>query len=335
MHLVQLNHPDRGRHVAIVDEPRLALLRSPTSVYQLARTAIERGEALAAVVDAERSEDSLDYDTVYGGQSDWRLLPAFDHPLDPAHCLVTGTGLTHQASAANRDKMHQAAASGQMNDSLRMYQWGVEQGRPAAGAIGVQPEWFYKGTGTALRAHGEPLEQPPYADDGGEEPEVAAAYVIDDAGMPWRIGFAPGNEFSDHAMEKKNYLYLAHSKLRTCAIGPELSIDEEFHSLSGSVAIRRDGQVVWAHEIQSGEANMAHSLANLEYHHFKYTAHRVPGQAHVHFFGAAAFSFGAQVQLANGDVMEVAWHQLGRPLQNTLQIVPEEETLFAARSFPR
>ena len=65
---------------------------------------------------------------------------------------------------------------------------------------------------------------------------------------------------------------------------------------------------------------MAHSLANLEHHHFKYAAHRVPGQAHVHFFGAAAFSFGAGVQLADGDVMEVAWEELGRPLRNTLRI---------------
>ena len=34
---------------------------------------------------------------------------------------------------------------------------------------------------------------------------------------------AQGNEFSDHRFEKKNYLNLAGSKLRTCSIGPELS----------------------------------------------------------------------------------------------------------------
>jgi hypothetical protein len=31
---------------------------------------------------------------------------------------------------------------------------------------------------------------------------------------PRRVGFALGNEFSDHTLEKKNYLYLAHSKGR-------------------------------------------------------------------------------------------------------------------------
>ncbi len=52
---------------------------------------------------------------------------------------------------------------------------------------------------------------------------------------------------------------------------------------------------------------MAHSLANLEYHHFKYANHRVPGQAHVHFYGADAFSFGEDVRLQDGDRMEVRW----------------------------
>ena len=320
MRLVQLNHDRQGRRVAVVDEPKLVLLKSLGSLYQLALTAIERGESLAAVVAADRSDDMLDYDAVYEGKSDWRLLPAFDHPGDPAHCMVSGTGLTHQADAANRDKMHQAADSGELNDSMRMYLAGVDGGRPTTGATGVQPEWFYKGTGAILRAHGESLEQPAFADDAGEEPEVAAAYVIDDRGTPWRIGFAPSNEFADHVMEKKNYLYLAHSKLRQCAIGPELSIDEGFHSLSGTVTILRGSEPVWSHEIRSGEAEMAHSLANLEFHHFKYAEHRVPGQTHVHFLGASAFSFGAGVKLADGDVMEVASRELGRPLRNTLRV---------------
>jgi hypothetical protein len=235
---------------------------------------------------------------------------------------VAGTGLTHKASAANRDKMHQAQAAGDMTDSMRMYAWGVEGGQPADGHIGVQPEWFYKGTGAMLKAHGQPLVQPAFADDAGEEPEVAAAYLIDDAGQPWRIGFAPGNEFADHVMEKKNYLYLAHSKLRQCAIGPELVVDESFADVPGSVSIHRGGEQVWSAKIQSGEKHMAHSLANLEYHHFKYAEHRIPGQAHVHFFGAAAFSFGAGVSLQHGDTMEVAWQTLGRPLRNTLEAAP-------------
>jgi hypothetical protein len=213
-----------------------------------------------------------------------------------------------------------------------MYLSGVDGGRPAAGAVGAQPEWFYKGTGAILRGHGEPLTQPAYADDAGEEPEVAGCYVVAGDGTPYRVGFAAGNEFADHVMEKQNYLYLAHSKLRECAIGPELVVDESFAALTGTVTIRRGDGVAWSHAIQSGEEHMAQSLANLEHHHFKYAAHRAPGQVHVHFFGAAAFSFGAGVALADGDVMEVAWQRLGRALKNPLLIAPKPEALVAPQS---
>ncbi len=117
---------------------------------------------------------------------------------------------------------------------------GLEGGSLQKGNIGVQPEWFHKGNGSMLKAHGEPLEIPPFANDGGEEPEVAGVYLVDKNGEPWRIGFTTANEFSDHVMEKKNYLYLAPSKLRNCSIGPELIIDEEFLELKGTVKILRN-----------------------------------------------------------------------------------------------
>ena len=51
--------------------------------------------------------------------------------------------------------MHTTALE-EMTDSMRMFRWGLEGGRPEAGSIGAAPEWFYKGTGTILRARGEP-----------------------------------------------------------------------------------------------------------------------------------------------------------------------------------
>ena len=117
---------------------------------------------------------------------------------------------------------------------MRMYRWGVEGGKPAPGEIGVAPEWFYKGNGTSLRAHNEALTIPGFSEDGGEEPEIAGVYLIDDAGVPRRIGFTQGNEFSDHEFERRNYLYLAASKLRTCAIGPELVIGAGFDDVPGT-----------------------------------------------------------------------------------------------------
>jgi hypothetical protein len=63
---------------------------------------------------------------------------------------------------------------------------------------------------------------------------------------------------------------------------------------------------------------MCHSLANIEHHHFKYESHRRPGDLHIHFFGADAFSFGDGVRLQDGDVMQVRFAGFGRALRNPL-----------------
>ncbi len=83
------------------------------------------------------------------------------------------------------------------------------------GQIGAQPEWFFiKGDGSIVVRPGAELPLPPFAEDDGEEPKIAGLYVIGEDLKPYRIGFALGNEYSDHVMERRNYLYLAHSKLR-------------------------------------------------------------------------------------------------------------------------
>jgi len=295
------------------------MLEDIRSVYQLATEAIHSGTDIKALVEKKLSASTIDYDAVYDGKGEWYLLPSFDCPKNVFSCLVSGTGLTHKNSALNRQMMHQAAEDN-LTDSMKIYQWGLEGGQPPTGTIGVQPEWFYKGTGAILKAHRQSLLVPPYASDGGEEPEVAGVYLVGNNGQPVRIGFTTGNEFSDHVMERKNYLYLAPSKLRNCAIGPELVIDMEFSDIEGTVKVTRDNKELWSSVIHTGEKNMAHSLANLEYHHFKYGDHRQPGQAHVHFFGADAFSFGMGIRLETGDEMQVHWNGMGRPLINRIQI---------------
>jgi len=330
--LVQLTHPTGGRRVAMVQEPGLVLLNDTASIYELALDSIETKEKMGSVVLSRLSTELLDYNDVYEGSIDWKLLASFDHPLNPAACIVSGTGLTHKNSALNRQMMHQAQEA-TLTPSMEMYQWGLEGGHPGNGTIGVQPEWFYKGTGDILRGHGASLEIPAFGNDGGEEPEVAGVYIVDRDGKPWRIGFTTGNEFSDHVMEKKNYLYLAPSKLRNCSIGPELVLTADFEEVHGSVSITRNGTAIWSKDIQSGEKNMAHSLKNLEHHHFKYAGHRIPLQAHVHFYGADAFSFGAQIKLEEGDVMNVHWEELGRTLKNPLRLAHEEERLVSVEAF--
>ncbi len=92
-----------------------------------------------------------------------------------------------------------------------MFLMGVESGKPKPGETGVQPEWFYKGDGSVLVATGGELVSPAFAEDGGEEPELAGIYLIGPDGTPFRLGFCLANEFSDHVTEKQNYLWLAHS----------------------------------------------------------------------------------------------------------------------------
>ena len=319
------------RRVALVEEPHLRVLAGVESIYELAANLDAAGGSLAKISREWLLIRPLDYDEVYSGKSDWKLLPPIDHPTEPARCLVSGTGLTHFGSAANRQRMHEARES-ELTDSMKMFRWGVEGGKPAPGRIGVAPEWFYKGCGTILRAHGEPLEVPAFAEDGGEEAEIAGVYFVGENGTPRRIGMAIGNEFSDHQFEKKNYLNLAGSKLHACALGPELVIDPEFQSVPGKVTIGRGGRELWSKEIVTGEKEMCHSLANLEHHHFKFETHRRPGDVHVHYFGACALSFGDGVRLADGDMMEISFAGFGRALRNPLRIASGEATLVAVKS---
>src|SRR5215472_14108807 len=307
------------RRLAMVEEPHVRLLDSCSSLYELAHVAISAGMKLSDIAHQRARNETIPYDPIYSGESDWKLLPAIDHPEEPACCLISGTGLTHLGSARNRQSMH-ASKEEDPTDSMKMFRWGVEGGRPASGSIGISPEWFYKGTGYMLRAHGEPLDVPSYAEDGGEEAEIAGVYVIGPDGQPYRIGLATGNEFSDHQFEKKNYLNLAGSKLRSCALGPELVLDPDFKSVPVAVTIERNGRVVWSKTFRSGESEMCHSLANIEHHHFKYATHRRRGDVHVHFLGTDCLSFSDNIRLADGDMMQVAVEGYGRPLRNPVCI---------------
>jgi hypothetical protein len=328
--LVQLQRGSE-RRVAVVDEPSLRLLAGFDSVYSLANAAIADSTPIATLIAKNTTSDVVDYDAVYNGNSEWRLLLPIDHPSEAARVLVSGTGLTHLGSAAERQAMHVRAES-EMTDSMKMFRWGVEGGKPVAGSVGIAPEWFYKGSGTILRGPGEALLVPPYADDGGEEGEIAGVYVVADDGSPCRVGMCIGNEFSDHRFEKKNYLNLAGSKLRTCSLGPEIVVDPDFTSVPGNAAIVRDGQTIWSRDIATGESHMCHSLENIEHHHFKYATHRRPGDVHVHYFGADSLSFGDGVQLADGDIMQVRFEGFGRPLRNPLLVDTNANTLVTARA---
>jgi hypothetical protein len=316
--LVQFRDSTGARGVAaFLEDGAATRLNGVASTYELALAAIGENISLEAAARA-RAGEAVD---LAAAEAEGRLLAPIDHP-DAAHCYVTGTGLTHLGSAEGRDQMHKAAAGGTLTDSMRMFNMGLEGGKPADGKPGVQPEWFYKGDGSSLVGPGEPLPSPDFALDGSEEPEIAGIYIIDDEGRPRRLGFALGNEFSDHITERGNYLWLAHSKLRHASLGAELLVGELPADVRGTSKIVRNGETIWEKPFLSGEANMSHAIANLEHHHFKYGLFRRPGDLHVHFFGTATLSFADGIRTEEGDVFEVSAAPFTLPLRNPLTTVP-------------
>ena len=288
------------------------------SVRALAEAAPAAGNGLADQAALAGYAGVVDLETV-------TLLSPIDHG-DPAHLLLTGTGLTHLGSAEGRDKMHRSMTeAAQQTDSMRMFLMGVEGGKPGTGETGAQPEWFYKGNGEQLAAPGAPLRSPAFALDAGEEPEIAGIYLIDSEGNPVRLGFAIGNEFSDHVTERGNYLWLAHSKLRAAALGPELLLGDLPEDIRGTSRIVRNGEILWERPFVTGEANMSHSIANLEHHHFKYDLFRHPGDVHVHFFGTATLSFSEGIRTEPGDVFEIEAPPFRLPARNPIAIEPARD----------
>jgi hypothetical protein len=324
LRLVQIGNGS-SRRIAVVEEPHLQCLAGFKSIYTMTAASLRNGKQLSESVAELATGELLSYDDVYTGRSQWKLLPPIDVPGAPERTLVTGTGLTHVGSAKDRQAMHTkiagdiADSTEPITDSMRMFQWGITGGRPGDGEIGTAPEWFYKGNGSVLQPAFAPLVVPAHGEDGGEEAEVAGIYFIGEDGTPYRLGMCAGNEFSDHKYERRNYLYLAGSKLRQCSIGPELVVDGEFGAVTGEVGIERDGETIWHKAIATGEESMSHSLGNLEHHHFKFAEHRTPGHIHVHFFGAHSLSFGEGIELREGDWMQVRFDGYGRALRNPIR----------------
>ena len=315
MRLVQIIDNQGQRRVAKVDGASLVLLSGVASMRDLALTAITNTVTIEALVGELLSAETLDYDNV---QDSGRMLLPIDHD-DPYRMFITGTGLTHIGSATLRSNMHGEDPAQGMTDSAKLFRAGLEHGKPPTGAIGVEPEWFFKGTGLDALRSDEPLIAPFHGATIGEEAELAGVYINGPDGTPHRIGFTLANDVSDHAFEQRNYMYIAASKLRPCPIGPELFIGNLPDSVNGTVRVKRADVTIWESPFASGEANMSHSITNLEYHHFKAASARRPGDVHLHLFGCDASSGAAGVVIQDGDIFEIDAAIMGRPLRNEVR----------------
>ena len=339
MRIIQFEVPGTGRRVGVIRKDRVidvtSVRPSWTHVVNVFQDAVQTDKRVDQQLGELLEQDgiaTLDYADLLsaapGGDIPF-LHPPLDD-VDPCRVQITGTGLTHLGSMQSRNEMHSSTKQDDepLTDSKRMFQMGLENGRPPAGKRGVAPEWFYKGNGYNLRGHRWTLEVPSFANDGGEEAELVGCYVVDPNGQPRRLGFALGNEWSDHETERINYLYLAPSKLRQCAVGPELVTDFDFQEMSLACNVHRHGSTAYeSGELFTGERHMCHSLANCEDHHFKYPQHRQPGDVHLHFFGTSKLSFGSRDwKYQPGDEIEISAPDLGASLVNTIEVIPHDET---------
>src|SRR5262245_61535597 len=194
MRLIQFENPSLGRCLGVVEGEQVqnVTARDPAlnSVYRAflaPRRAGQRLEQfLQALLTSVPGPTPLAYpDLLAAGRV---LAPVGEEA--GARLLVSGTGLTHLGSVQQRDEMHRATqTAGPKSDSRKMLEMGLAGGRPAPEQRGTAPEWFYKGDGRVLRGPGRPLDVLPFAPDGGEEPEIAGVYVVDDRGLPCRLGF--------------------------------------------------------------------------------------------------------------------------------------------------
>ncbi|OYU18597.1 MAG: GguC protein [Rhodobacteraceae bacterium PARR1] len=326
MLLSQIIGADGKVAVVVRDGSEAAILRGTASTYALAMDAAAGRRSVAALVAERGLGEAVDLPSLLAAG---RVTPPITQP-DPAHMHLTGTGLTHLGSASARDAMHAKLEGAEtLTDSMKMFRMGLDGGRPASGGVGAQPEWFYKGNGHTAIAPGQPLTAPGFAEDGGEEPEIAGIYVIAPDGTPCRLGWALGNEFSDHVTERVNYLWLAHSKLRAASFGPEILLGDLPASVEGTSRIHRGDKVIFEAPFLSGEGNMSHTFANLEHHHFKYDLFRQPGDVHVHMFGTATLSFAAGIKTEAGDVFEIECPSFGLPLRNPLAFAPAQSGAVA------
>ena len=337
MKLIQLSNVDNSRIVGLVLENKVFNITKANNefetTYKLINYSITNNqnldELLNKLLDKSNPID-FSYDEILNSNNKNELpkiLVPIDHP-DPYRLFISGTGLTHTGSVKSRDMMHNDNEEKKdQTDSAKMFQMGIEGGKPEEGKIGVAPEWFYKGNGTNLKGPNDLLEIPNFSLDGGEEPEVVGCYFIDPEGNPVRLGFTLGNEFSDHETELINYLYLAHSKMRNCSIGPELDTSLEFKDISINCDIERDGGKIYkSGPIKSGEEYMSHSLSNMEYHHFKYDIHRLPGDLHLHYFGTSQLSYSTRDwKFKSGDKIIISSEEFDGSLKNEVKKVNSKE----------
>ncbi len=314
MRLSQVLEDDGQACVCATDEQGISRkLTGVSGIRALALEAIETQSTLPTLIGNHLTDQVID---LAAALEAGRVLCPIDHP-DPAHLIVGGSGLSHK-SWVDLEPDHGGDESA-WPDHFKTLMWGLRGGKPATGEWGAQPEWFYKGNGDVLVAPGSAVEHPFFGDGPGEEAELAGIYIIGPDKTPFRIGYTLGNEFSDEQMFFANVYHTAQSKKRHVSLGPEVLVGDLPDDIPARITLLRDNNVHWQADFRTGEANMLHSIANIEAHYFKHSQWYIPGDVHVLYYGNAVMSTAQGEVIEDGDVFRLDCDTFGLPLINAVR----------------
>ena len=206
MRLVQFKMPDGSRQVGRVSEDGNHLHPLEGDRHRAGAGRSGDRARRASIADAGRRADRRrDGSTMTSCCSEGRVLAPLDHP-EPARFLVTGTGLTHTGSAAARNQMH-VLTHGEGRRGIGFHEdlpHGAG-GRQAGRRQDRRPaRMVLQGRRHLRRAARRAAADAGLRQGRGEEAEIVGLYIVDAPdGHPYRIGYALGNEFSDHVTEAR------------------------------------------------------------------------------------------------------------------------------------
>ena len=230
--------------------------RDGDSVYSLAQSAIA-GIAVARRTDRGADDRRRRSTTTQSTRPIGVATSAADRSsVRASRLLVSGTGLTHLGSAKDRQAMHGVAES-ELTDSMKMFRWGVDGGRPAPGQVGhrtrvvLQGERVRSCAPTASRS-----SCLPYGEDGGEEAEIAGVYIIDARRTPVAHRHVQRQRILRPSVREAELSQSGQLEASHVFARPGAGRRPDFESVAGKVAIERDGAIVWSKDIITGEANM-------------------------------------------------------------------------------
>jgi hypothetical protein len=132
----------------VQDSDTVVTLALDGGTYALAQRAIQTGRTMREIVGSLKAGEPVSYQELIDSG---KVVPPIMHP-DPAHCMVSGTGLTHLGSAGARDAMHanlQEPADA-LTDSMKMFRLGLERGKPQQAALARSRNGSIKGTAVLL-----------------------------------------------------------------------------------------------------------------------------------------------------------------------------------------